>query len=557
MLKELHITGFALIEELQLSFYSGFSVLTGETGAGKSIIIDALSLLLGERASTEMIRTGHDFARVEGVFSVTSSAKQVLEGWGFSLDDEILLEREIHHNGRSKCRINGQIVLVSQLAELAPYLVNILGQNDNQYLTDSSNYLKILDAFGNQELTSLKMQVAKEYATYQKVKKQRLDLQRDERDRLARIDLLQFQIDEIKQANIRVGEEANLRILRDRLGNVERLTTTAEAVYSLLQDSLDERPSLYDLLADAVGQLSGLEKYDMSLSDLVKLLNSALVNVDEGSRELRQYIESFDRDPQALEQTEQRLLLIRNLQRKYGESEQDILDHYTKSQTELETLLNSSQTIDHLLAEESQLLATLTKLSSQLTAKRQECAMRLKKDIELHLADLNMDKTRFQVEISIKEIGSDGSDQIDFLISPNIGEDLKPLAKVASGGEMSRIMLALQCSFARADVVSTLIFDEIDAGVGGITAQKIASKLRKLGESFQLVSITHLPVVASYAANHYYIDKQTHDGRTTTIVTLLDQQGRIHELIRMLGGHDNQEITVAHAKELLKQAATR
>ncbi|NLM69045.1 MAG: DNA repair protein RecN [Firmicutes bacterium] len=556
MLRELQISDFALIDSVHLSFYSGFSVLTGETGAGKSIIIDALSLLLGARASTEMIRTGSERAVIEGVFQPPPAALSLLDEWGIESDMEIIISREIYRNGRNRCRLNGSLVTVNQLAQLGNYLVDILGQHDHQSLLDVTRHLEILDGFGDAEHQSLKASVRELYRKYEQVRRERIKLQAEERDRLARIDLLQFQIEEIRQAEIKVGEEEELLQQQQRLANIERITTTAESVYARLREQLPDQPPLYDQLAQAINDLSSLNRYDQEIASIADLFNQALVQLEEGSRDLRQYIESFERDPEALEQVEARLSLLRTLKRKYGEDEQAILDYAEGIEQELEILQSSEITIEQLKNEEEELYQQLRSMTEQLSEKRRQCAAKMERLIEAHLADLNMERTKFVVEIAPAELGETGTDAVEFKLSPNLGEALKPLAKIASGGEMSRIMLAIKNSLVQVERIPALVFDEVDTGIGGRTALKVAEKLRSLSKQFQVFAVTHLPIVASYAQHHYYVEKHEINGRTAVKVTLLDEDGRVNELVRMLGGQADQLATRAHAKELLQQAAT-
>jgi DNA repair protein RecN (Recombination protein N) len=556
VLRELQISDFALIDSVHLSFYSGFSVLTGETGAGKSIIIDALSLLLGARASTEMIRTGSERAVIEGVFQPPPAALSLLDEWGIESDMEIIISREIYRNGRNRCRLNGSLVTVNQLAQLGNYLVDILGQHDHQSLLDVTRHLEILDGFGDAEHQSLKASVRELYRKYEQVRRERIKLQAEERDRLARIDLLQFQIEEIRQAEIKVGEEEELLQQQQRLANIERITTTAESVYARLREQLPDQPPLYDQLAQAINDLSSLNRYDQEIASIADLFNQALVQLEEGSRDLRQYIESFERDPEALEQVEARLSLLRTLKRKYGEDEQAILDYAEGIEQELEILQSSEITIEQLKNEEEELYQQLRSMTEQLSEKRRQCAAKMERLIEAHLADLNMERTKFVVEIAPAELGETGTDAVEFKLSPNLGEALKPLAKIASGGEMSRIMLAIKNSLVQVERIPALVFDEVDTGIGGRTALKVAEKLRSLSKQFQVFAVTHLPIVASYAQHHYYVEKHEINGRTAVKVTLLDEDGRVNELVRMLGGQADQLATRAHAKELLQQAAT-
>lgn len=556
MLKELQISGFALIEKLHLSFYSGLSVLTGETGAGKSIIIDALSLLLGARASSEMIRTGSDRAVVEGLFQLTPGAHILLQEWGMESEDDIIIVREIHRNGRNRCRINGHLANVTQLSDMAPHLVDILGQHDNQSLLEVHKHREIVDSFGDATHQSLLKTIHNLYTKYHEVRNRRIKLQTNERDRLVRIDLLKFQVDEIEQAQLKIGEVDQLIMDLERLSNLDRISTTTKSVYSRFQDETETLPPLSKLLSDAVHELGTLTRYDQGLAPLSDIFSNIVVMFDEACRDLRDYIEGLESDPQTLQYVEERLHLIRSLLRKYGETEKDVLDYYEQCQKELDELTHSSETIQHLVKEEEELHHQLLKISAQLTKKRQDCAKVLEKNIEAQLADLNME-TKFVVEImQAEEVTGEGLDLIEFKISPNVGEDLKPLARIASGGEMSRIMLALKSILAEADRVPTLVFDEVDSGIGGRTALRIAAKLQRLSHDFQVFSVTHLPVVASHAKHHYYIEKQTVGDRTVVQVKLLDGEERISELVRMLGGQDSQETIAAHARQLLKQANT-
>lgn len=557
MLKELQISGFALIDQVHLSFDSGFSVITGETGAGKSIIIDALSLLLGTRASSEMIRTGCDQAVVEGLFQPSAGARNLLVEWGMgsAKDDELIIMREIHRTGRNRCRINGHLANVTQLAQLAPYLVDILGQHDTQSLLDVEKHRYILDSFGDAEHQKLRDKISKLYQEYSEIRSRRIKLQTNEKERLVRIDLLQFQVEEIGQAKLQVGEVHRLTADLERLANLDRLSSTAASVYSRFQEDTEGLPSLSRLLSEAVHDLSSIGKYDQTLIPLVENFSNALVLFEEGCRDLRNYVESLESDPQALQDVEERLHLIRSLLRKYGDTEQEVLNYYEQIQQELEELTHSSETVDHLVKQEEHLYQELLQLSAKLTEKRQQCAKELEKNIEAQLADLNME-SRFVVEIKqAEQVGAEGLDLIEFKISPNIGEDLKPLAKIASGGEMSRIMLAIKSILAEADQVPTLVFDEVDSGIGGRTALKVADKLHKLSRHFQVFSVTHLPIVASYAKHHYYIEKKVIQDRTVMQVNLLSKEERVNEIVRMLGGHEDVE-TIAHAKQLLNQANT-
>ncbi len=557
MLKELSIRGFALIDQLELSFYSGFSVLTGETGAGKSIIIDAISLLLGARASSEMIRSGSEQAIVEGCFELTPYLQELLQEWNIAGDDDVILAREITTNGRSKCRINGRLATLAQFAELGPYLVDILGQHDHQSLLNVESHIGLLDAFGDNEFQKKKEVFYQLYQDYETVRTRRVKLAKNERERARRMDLLRYQIAEIAEAQLEIGEDGLLHDERTRLGNAERLQSVTTSIYTRLKETHEGYRGLLDSVAELVHELTAVLRFDSSLQPISDLFSGAVNQLEEGCRGLRHYIEETQADPRRLAIVEDRLQLIHELQRKYGETIYDVLAYFANTQQELEELLNSSQTMSGLEAQEHELLGRLQELGQLLSEARREMAEVLKQKIEQQLALLNMDKTTFCVEIlALETLTPTGADKVEFKLSANVGEGLKPLAKIASGGEMSRIMLALKTILAQTDRPPTLIFDEVDAGIGGLTAPRVAAKLKELSQKFQVLAVTHLPVVASCADQHYFIEKQTEAKRTLLTVNELDEDCRIKELTRMLGGSDTEGITAAHAKELLKAGHT-
>lgn len=556
MLRELHIRNFALIEQLELSFYSGFSVLTGETGAGKSIIIDALGLLIGGRASSEMIRTGADSAEVEGSFLVPHIIRPQLGQWGVEVDDELIISREIYRNGRNKCRLNGRLATVGQLSEIGPYLVEIVGQHDSQNLMNPQSHLSLLDAFGGVEHMNLVRQTEELYQQWHEIRAEKNRLQRDERERNRRIDLLKYQIEEIEMAQLQQGEEEALSNESGRLANMDRIRQSAQMAFAILNENVGNQESVMRQLNIGEAELLKASGLDETLEPLVRMYSDSVLAMEEVSRELRDYIEGLPDDPERLNEIQTRLDLIENLKRKYGANIDEILQYSVQAQSELEDLENSKVRFDQLEEESAVLNEQWMKEAKRLSVSRREIAEALEKRIEAELADLNMTNTQFVVSfMELEEIPQrQGLEAVEFMIAPNLGEDLKPLAKIASGGELSRLMLAVKAILVEADQTPTVIFDEIDAGIGGRTALNLAQKLRSLSENCQVLCVTHLPVIASYGTNHYSVQKKTMDKRTTVEVDKLSPETRIAELTRMLGGTSDETTTSEHAKELLRRA---
>jgi DNA repair protein RecN (Recombination protein N) len=556
VLRELHIRNFALIEQLELSFYSGFSVLTGETGAGKSIIIDALGLLIGGRASSEMIRTGADSAEVEGSFLVPHIIRPQLGQWGVEVDDELIISREIYRNGRNKCRLNGRLATVGQLSEIGPYLVEIVGQHDSQNLMNPQSHLSLLDAFGGVEHMNLVRQTEELYQQWHEIRAEKNRLQRDERERNRRIDLLKYQIEEIEMAQLQQGEEEALSNESRRLANMDRIRQSAQMAFAILNENVGNQESVMRQLNIGEAELLKASGLDETLEPLVRMYSDSVLAMEEVSRELRDYIEGLPDDPERLNEIQTRLDLIENLKRKYGANIDEILQYSVQAQSELEDLENSKVRFDQLEEESAVLNEQWMKEAKRLSVSRREIAEALEKRIEAELADLNMTNTQFVVSfMELEEIPQrQGLEAVEFMIAPNLGEDLKPLAKIASGGELSRLMLAVKAILVEADQTPTVIFDEIDAGIGGRTALNLAQKLRSLSENCQVLCVTHLPVIASYGTNHYSVQKKTMDKRTTVEVDKLSPETRIAELTRMLGGTSDETTTSEHAKELLRRA---
>jgi DNA repair protein RecN (Recombination protein N) len=557
VLRELQIRDFALIEELDLSFHTGFSVLTGETGAGKSIIIDALSLLLGQRASVEMIRTGAESTEVIGSFSLTPPAKAILAGWGMPAEEELIIAREVNLNGRNKCWINGRLAAVGQLAELGPHLVDIVGQHDGQRLLHPKEHGKLLDGYGGPEHLALLADTDRLARQWNKVRTELERLQQDERERNRQIDLLTFQIEEIAKAELEPGEEERLAVERSRLANLDRIREAVSLLVVSLGESFSEEESILSRLSLLASQLRRAVALDSSLEPLEERYGDIYFNLNDLYGEFRDYLDKLPADPDLLQEIELRLDLIDSLRRKYGETVSEILAYQREAEQQLEQLKNAAVRIDHLEEESSALAAEWLMRAEQLSSARLKLAAELEGEIEAQLADLSMANTRFKVEFSpyqgqTPRVG--GLEDVEFMMAPNVGEELKPLAKIASGGELSRVLLAVKTILAEAEQTPTIIFDEIDAGIGGRTAVSLGEKLSALSSGRQVLCVTHLPVIASYAANHYSVQKTAREDRTTVNVNLLTEQERVGELTRMLGGTLDETVTLEHARELLRRA---
>ncbi len=556
MLKELQIKNFALIDTLELSFYTGFSVLSGETGAGKSIIIDALSLLLGARASLEMIRTGAKTTEVIGSFSLNQDAEELLQHWGMLEEEDLIIAREININGRNKCWINGRLATVGQLAELGPFLVDIVGQHDSQSLLNPQDHHLLLDAFGGTEHMVLLNETTKTAQRWLSVKAELDKLNSNERERNRRIDLLTFQVDEISKAGLKLNEDEELELERSRLANLDRIRESLHFVVSMLGENYEERQSLMHSLALSEAELQRATTLDPSLEHLNERFSEVILNLDDLLQEFRSYLEQLLADPDLLHQIELRLELIDNLRRKYGNTVLEILEYGQAAEQELQELGNAGVQMDSLIRECTELEQKWQIQAKELSESRKILSLDLENQIETQLSELSMGNTKFKVNFTPRSSATPvlgGLEEIEFMMAPNLGEDLKPLAKIASGGELSRVMLAIKAILVEAEQTPTIIFDEIDAGIGGRTAVNLGKKLHSLGKFRQVLCVTHLPVIAGYGENHYSVQKSIIHGRTTVSVDLLDQDSRIQELTRMLGGTDQDDVSLKHAEELLRK----
>ena len=555
MLEHLHIRNVALIKESEISFGDGLNILTGETGAGKSMIIDSLQFALGGRAGKDFLRHGEKQAAVEALFSVQSQAlteKLAENGIAPEEDGTLLITRTLSEAGKSVCRINGSTVTVGMLKEIAEDMIDIYGQHEHQSLLNPVKHIRLLDRFCGAGFGEAMEEYKNSRQRLKDLEKQLAILIGDESQREQRMDMLLFQKEEIEAAELREGEEDALLEQKKRLSSMERLIRLTGESVTLLYDGDDRAPSACDQLGDALAKLQEAAEYDAALSPLADALADGYAAVEDCARELKREAEEQEADPEELERIEERLQLFYKLKRKYGGSIEAVLEFYEKAVQELDFLSNSSEKAAELSAKKAEEEKRLSALAETLTARRRATAEQVEEQIETALHDMEMKHARFHIQIEEKaDWGADGKDKVEFLISANAGEPLKPLAKIASGGEMSRVMLALKTVLVDADEIGTFIFDEIDTGVSGRTARRVGEKMRFLGGKRQLLCITHLPQIAAMADNHFLIEKESDAGETVTRVTALDEEGAVREVARLM--NDVTETTLAAARELLAE----
>lgn len=566
MLVELKIKNFILIDELSVTFGKGLNILTGETGAGKSILIDALSGVLGEKMSTDMIRSGYDRAVLEGVFDISNlqQVKQILELSGIdNEDDTLILRREIYSNGKGRCFANSVQIPLSKLKEIADYLVDIHGQNEHQNIVQVAKHRELLDNFGS--LQPLVQNMSQLHKQLQEIKEKIESLQIDEREKARRIDYLTHAIGEIEQANLQPNEEEALKNESNLLSNAEKLFNELNTVQELMQGDRGVVQSLKKMEMS----LGHMANYDPNLSGVLETVREAYYQLDDAYATLRDYARSIDFSPERINQVEERLALISSLKKKYGDTIQDVIAYAQNAKRELATITSTDEALDKLQQEYAVTLKQARELALQLSEKRLEAAKKLEQMVTGELADLGMQGTVFRVSIK-REISPEGEieannkryilyphglDRVEFLLSANEGEDLRQLRKVASGGEMSRIMLALKKCILDADIVDSLVFDEVDAGIGGKTAEVVGKKLKTLARQRQVLVITHLPQIAAMSDNHYMVQKRKVNARTTTLVEKLSQDEKVNEVARMLAGEVVTDLSIKHAKELIELAS--
>lgn len=554
MLENLHIKNAALIAECDLHFTPGLNILTGETGAGKSMILGSLQFALGGRVSRDFLRKGEKQATVEVLFSTEEGALDELlaeNGIDAETDGTVLISRTLSDTGKSVCRINGHMVTAGMLREVALELLDIYGQHEHQSLLSPARHILLLDRFCGEPLEKIKARYSACYGRRKEIRMQMESLLGDESQRAQRMDILRFQTEEIAAAGLQKGEEDALLEQKKRLAGMDKLLRlTAEGV-ALLYDGTEGMPSVCDLLSKVLEDAVEAASFDAQIQEMADTLENAFAQIEDCARTWKRYGAALEADPNALEEVEERLQTIYRLKRKYGGSLESVLMFYENAREEMDFLEHSEEQSENLLRQLEETEKEMDQLSQKMTKIRMERSKLVEKQVEEALHHMQMEKAQFRIHFSEKEeFGKDGMDKVEFLISANKGEDLKPLAKIASGGEMSRVMLALKSVLVDADEIGTFVFDEIDTGISGKTAQKVGEKMYLLGRKRQILCITHLPQIAAMADCHFLITKESDADRTETKVQLLDEEGSCMEVARLMGGADITETTLAAAKEL-------
>ena len=551
MLLEISIKNFAIIEAISLNFEKGMTVLTGETGAGKSIIIDAMNMMLGARATTDVIRHGAPKAEIEGLFSVENShaLQMIFDEQGIELGDEIIIRREILQNGRSVSRVNGQMVNLSILRSIGQYLVDIHGQHDQEELMRPQLHIQMLDGFGDADFLELKQAYQTNFDAYRKMRKQLLEIKKNQEEHKARIEMLEFQMAEIESASLQPGEDLKLNQERDKLLNHKNIADTLTNAYTMLDN--EEFSSLANVRS-AMNDMESLEEYDVEYREISTSLSESYYVLEDVTKRLEDIIESLDFDGNRLMQIESRLDLIHAITRKYGGNVDDVLMYFAKITEEYNLLTGNHLSSDDMEAELKKLEVSLVDLATKLASARHNLAQQLEIEIQQELKDLYMDKAQFQVQFTKGKFTREGNESVEFYISTNPGEDFKPLVKVASGGELSRLMLAIKSAFSRKEGKTSIVFDEVDTGVSGRVAQAIAQKIHKIGQNGQVLAISHLPQVIAIADYQFFIEKISNDHSTVSTVRLLTVEERVEEVAKMLAGENVTEAALSQARELLQ-----
>ena len=554
MLQELSIKDFAIIDEIQISFQPKMTVLTGETGAGKSIIIDALGLLAGGRGSTEFIRKGEKKAVIQGLFTLPREANtyNILEEYGIDSEDgQIILQRDLYRGGRNICRINGMMVNLATLRKVGETLIDIHGQNEHQELMKPENHIDLLDEY-DKKTSELRNQYQ---VVYQNYRKRKLSMEKKEADEKAwaqRLDMLNFQVKEIGEAGLKINEEDELVEEKNKLDNFQAIHDALELSYQILSG---EKIDVVGNLGNAMNELSDVSDLSENLQEINTKISDAFYSLEDAARDISDELDSMEWNGERLNEIEERLELIHQLKRKYGDTIEDILHYHIRIVKELREMENAEQNSEKQERQLSEALEKVKELAIKLSKQRKKSAKKLEKMIHEQLSALYMDKAVFEVKfLNNSKLYSKGIDKVEFYIQTNPGEEMGPLAKIASGGELSRIMLALKTIFSQKMGVTSIIFDEVDTGVSGRVAQAIAEKISQISNNSQVLCITHLPQVAAIADNHYYISKSVNDGRTETSLKELDEKQKIREIARMLSGSEITELTLKHAEELIKMS---
>ncbi|GAA5422844.1 DNA repair protein RecN [Tetragenococcus halophilus] len=556
MLLELSIENFAIIKQLHLTFHKGMTALTGETGAGKSIIIDAMGLLAGGRGSTDYIRQGKQKCVLEGLFELPkhSSFKVLLDDLGIDQRDELLIiQRDITSSGKSICRVNGRIVTLGNLKRIGAYLVDIQGQNEHQDLLQAEKHLQLVDSFGSQSFKDQLADYQKKYDAYRELEKRVRAIQENEQSYIQRIDMLNFQKKEIEEAGLQIDEEEKLVEERDKLANFQKIVDAFAKSHEILAG---ESGNSLDGIGEAAQEIQEVAYLDKEYEQINENVQNAYYLLQDAAGEVSNILDQMELDEGRLEEVNARLEVIRQLKRKYGESIAAVLSYDEKISAELEQVDVTGNKLEEMQTALDQKHQNVWEIAESLHTQRKQIAQKLEKDILQELSDLYLENTQFEVRFfeEKKELNRNGLDQLEFYLTTNPGEPLKPLAKVASGGELSRMLLALKSIFSKAQEKTSIVFDEVDTGVSGRVAQAIAEKISGIAYGSQVLCITHLPQVAAAGDYQYLISKEVQSGRTKTTVQEIDTTERVQEIARMLSGAEITDLTMENAKEMLTQA---
>lgn len=557
MLLEMSIKNYVIIEQQVIAFEPGLNVITGETGSGKSLIIDALSAVTGGKLSKEDIRTGEEKASIEALFSLDgiSDIKDVMEEYGIESDEDncLVIKREVNAQGKSVCRLNGQIVTLSILKRIAQYLVDIVGQNEYQLLFNAVKHGEYVDSFGGDEINNIRQDVKSLRDKLDELQEKLNKNSGNASERERKLDILKFQVEEIGNARLSKNEDEELRNRRHLLINAEKLLKGVTNVYEILFSGSSGSGGVSDMLSESVGTLRELAGIDENLESYKSKIEGIIYQLEDIRGELRSYRDSIELNDSEINFIEERLDQINKLKRKYGSSIEEILSYMGNAEEELQELIDSEKHMVELEKEIEKIKEQYLMKARLLSDKRKKKAEILEKLIEKELQDLNMYGSRFVIRIMRDEslISSNGIDRIEFMISPNPGEPEKPLSKIASGGEMSRVMLAIKNAFSEIEKAPCVVFDEIDAGVGGQTANMVGQKIKAISKNVQILCITHLPQIASISDNHIFVDKKVQDNKTYTEIRILSADERVEEIARMLGGNENIEASMEHAKKMV------
>ncbi|EAW7159429.1 DNA repair protein RecN [Listeria monocytogenes] len=556
MLQEMTIKNFAIIESLSLTFQEGMTVLTGETGAGKSIIIDALGLLVGGRGSADFIRHGEERLELQGLFALAEDnlacRNALIENGIDASDDMVVLERSLFRSGKNSCRINGKLVTTVLLRQIGSKLIDIHSQHEHQELMNEEFHLSLLDRFASDKIKLALTKYQTNFKEYQTIEKEWQNWTKNERELAQRLDMLRFQQQEIENANLQAGEEDRLLEQKNILANFEKLNENLQGAYAAIQGE----PGGLEFVGEAMRQMETAASIHTDYKAVSEAISSSYYMLEDSMSQIRQSLDQLEFQPEELNQIESRLNDLNQLKRKYGKTIEDIIQYEQEISSEMEKLTDSESHVGHLETKLATLKTELTKQAATLTDIRKKAAVTLEKQIKQELNQLYMEKAIFSVrfEANKMELTELGQDSVVFYMSTNPGEPLKPLAKIASGGELSRMMLALKTIFSRHEGITSIIFDEVDTGVSGRVGQAIAEKIYAVSVGSQVLCISHLPQVAAMANHHYYITKKVQNKRTTTSVTVLKGVEKVEEISRMIAGIEVTELTKQHAKEMIEQA---